>query len=58
MKEVITHELAMSAARVLRDFCEQQEHCAGCSMKNEGMCSDDSTVYPYGWIISEREVKE
>lgn len=55
MNEVITPELALSAARVLRDYCEQHEHCIDCEIRKTKICHK---MTPCGWKIPEREVKE
>lgn len=53
MNEMITDGLALSAARVLRDYCRETD-CDYCVIYM--MC--DSFNTPSHWYISEREVKE
>lgn len=52
---IITPELALSAARVLKDFCEQRVHCEGCVVRNP-ICKKYLDK-PSQWNIPEREVK-
>lgn len=49
----ITPQMALAAARVLRDYCKQFEsNCKKCAIK-KSIC--DNFCIPEEWIIPERE---
>ena len=53
-KPEITAELALSAARVLRDFCGQHKQCEDCQIVLMNICGWYSSSYPENWDIPER----
>lgn len=52
-KNEITPELALSAARIIRDFCLNRDSCKGCCLVETNVCFDESADC---WEIPEREV--
>lgn len=51
-KPEITGKLAMSAARVLRDYCRNTDNCDRCEM--EHWCEDAGMViHPHSWNLPE-----
>ena len=50
----ITTELALSAARVLRDFCDEKEACDDCAFEHLKCCGFDASKYPCTWSLPER----
>ena len=50
----ITPEMALSAARVLRDFCDEKEVCDGCTFEHLECCGFDASKYPCTWSLPER----
>ena len=56
----ITHDLALSAARVLREYCKDKENCKGCVFKQKPIYEhkiECDVGYPCTWILPERREK-
>ena len=55
LERTVTPELALAAARVLRDFCDIKEVCDNCPLEYVNCCGFMGSKYPCAWDIPERK---
>lgn len=53
MNEMITPELALSAAKVLHDYCDSLHHCSDCELLEHFDCE----LSPCQWNIPEKRLQ-
>lgn len=56
----ITHELALSAARVMKEYCKDKKNCIGCVFKQKPIHEQKiecDVGYPCTWKVPERSKK-